>query len=1741
MKTSIAFLFGIISLSVLADPGERPPKPVGSAPVLNIDFNTSIAGQVNSLQNTFFEKKIVHKPAYFVNTYVGNFQTSFTIDLPKNDFFSKGLVFNYNSGMNQNLGYGVGFSLNLPKIILKNKKYYFKSSSPNELVEVKNDISITGRIAKIESALNKKIIIKKYFRLKDEENFSLFVEHQEGILQLMLDGQSNYFDKEGNLVTKISPSGRVMTLSFEDQRLISISSPSEKWQMAISYRETETEYKYIDGQFVRVPKGINDIIVRQNLSSRSYSFTYQGNLLTNVKKEGALHVVFNAEYKTQQGKVTQEPFLDREIGKKAILFKNKDKTVQFEKIIENSGKSTFELDLNGDFITDEVTLRTSEDEGTVKKAYEQFRQEALKGSDCDEERCRMNAAKWETVKNRLSAFLNSQKMNVSVRLGIFSNGQYQLQSDPSLSMSFDISLIGSFRVYSNERSQLTSQFNQVRTFRFLDINNDGKKDLILFNNDEEKKFVEANQDQDITVLSAFNFVNRPQEDNIFKFKGSEPIAFLFKTDEVKLASLPVKEKEDIYFIPNVSFWERSYPGIKINSQSMVFDYNKDGYSDIMTGRTVYLLGDNNEIRTKELTDNELKALFNISNLTVADLKRTHYGLIDMDGDGVWETYIASNSYVHPIDRRLHILTGDLDIAAERPSDTPVIVSLKSTYGGLVKVDYQYTDGAYVVKKVSHILDDINQNNWEEEYSYEGSRWHTQKNIFLGFKKSSVVTKLFSNRDKKLIGSKKTRVSEYDLDDQNGPVFYLSRARYAGRVLNEKKFSGMNLEKEVKSNYINHVFPGYRSFSFLSKQVIHEIGKNDLTIQSGLPAYQYDIPTKERTRNESNGKSELSIIEKKIIDGMYLLKNTILTKANHLGEIRLLEKNFYNSSGFLIEKRAPVFTENFYYDDLGRMTYWHKSNGEKQTYEYIGSTNLAAAVTTNDLKINYAYTDIENNISQFQIDEASDKYNLNYTTDSILMQALKNGLVIFEQKMTGKKQFDAVVLDEKYQLKLDSFGRVASKTQFGDGDNLVLFERSYNEVDLPIQEYGPSFENTAFPFYAIETSYDSLGEVTYERKTDDQGEEIAEFSISKGLCSEKVTEIGFKEVLCKYGDGQVYSTYIPNEQAQFSYGFGKEIIGVQPFGITYIRNSNGDITKSLSSAWGNYSRFFDYSKNKIIYDSGVVEVFRPSGELQAFSNGLSESANFEMQLDYKKDLLRSINLTIGELKNNHYYQYNSSRVLVEKREFNTKWSYHLDSFDRVLTETIKDSRNSYSLNYARTNGLVTSVAPYISSISYSPLKKPSYIEFANGLTLELIYGPRGELLNYSMTKGAIVYYSANYNYRSDLKLVEQSVLTNSKLDVEISNYSYNNKFELAESPKLKNIQRDERGQVEKLGNASFSYHHGNLIKISTANQEITNFYANNNRFVGSLSNHDESFYRISADEVEVNGELQRLIVIEGIPVGLLHRGSFYPVIVDQKLSVVGLIEETGSGIKFLRTFDEWGNLTQVLGDQKIEQTVAFSYAGLLQNPLVDKIISKKVYFSETRVYSPELGQWLSTDSTVFWNPEVLVSIPGNWNPLLYANGDPVNFTDKSGRFVPVAIPAAAIAAVSAVEIVGNTTALSVLAAYGASKIAAFFGSRSQGEINDRFFGANGAWTRVGKKGLEYSMLGTSFELAGYVPKKDFTQLFKSNTGKLTLDYDYKDTTNGVFSLVVGKTFGKDMGDAVNLGLQVGDEIRSWGTK
>ena len=241
-----------------------------------------------------------------------------------------------------------------------------------------------------------------------------------------------------------------------------------------------------------------------------------------------------------------------------------------------------------------------------------------------------------------------------------------------------------------------------------------------------------------------------------------------------------------------------------------------------------------------------------------------------------------------------------------------------------------------------------------------------------------------------------------------------------------------------------------------------------------------------------------------------------------------------------------------------------------------------------------------------------------------------------------------------------------------------------------------------------------------------------------------------------------------------------------------------------------------------------------------------------------------------------------------------------------------------------------------------------------------------------------------------------------------NFEFNEKYKLDATPTAQ-FERDEYGRVIKIENVPLAWEGEDLHRVNLPDKDVVNFYGVSGTL--KMSCHlDDCFKIIDKDTIYYQGSLIKKINLQGRPIAVFIDDTVYPVVADHLGSIIGVLTAKGDRFIFRRKFGPWGEKTVKYftngeasdSDQEnelkdaalLEKQVAWSYAGLIENPLLSGT-EIELYWSKSRVYSPGIKAWLSADPVLRWNPNALLSKPGNWRPFEYASGNPVNFVDPSG--------------------------------------------------------------------------------------------------------------------------------------------------
>ena len=175
-------------------------------------------------------------------------------------------------------------------------------------------------------------------------------------------------------------------------------------------------------------------------------------------------------------------------------------------------------------------------------------------------------------------------------------------------------------------------------------------------------------------------------------------------------------------------------------------------------------------------------------------------------------------------------------------------------------------------------------------------------------------------------------------------------------------------------------------------------------------------------------------------------------------------------------------------------------------------------------------------------------------------------------------------------------------------------------------------------------------------------------------------------------------------------------------------------------------------------------------------------------------------------------------------------------------------------------------------------------------------------------------------------------------------------------------------------ASYGYNHNGQRCCKTVGSVRTDF-----TYVGSL------LARQKSDNLDMRFTYNTL----GIPVALWYNGSEYYYVRNLQNDIIGLIDSTGEWVVEY-SYDAWGKILNISGSlaATVGQNNPLRYRGYYYDN------ETGLYYVSSRYYHPELGRWISADTT-----DILDVQRDLYDKNLYAycDNNPVMRKDIGGTF------------------------------------------------------------------------------------------------------------------------------------------------
>lgn len=1636
------FILLLYSTSVLSrptniekDPNEgRETLPNVSVP--SIDFQNNSLETTKALAETYFEKRVVHRPRVEVNQYLGDLITSFSIALPKGFHSLSTLSFKYNSSQFLNHGYGIGISLDYPKI---DKDHFsgelkiMSSEHQGELV-MRPDLSLMAkeridRICKILGSSSENFN-KEFYLNRSGEDSSLYLKIFNANLvkyaQIKNNGETWIFDEEGMPERVLPLKQKGLKISSNNGILSKIVDLDSEWVAEFNYLEDRKVFRSYNGQFRESIVGLKNIEISQGAKSLSYDFKYIDEYLVKVSEKNSLKVLFAAQYKYPEGNsyAIKQEMTDIEksigsvIGYDAYLNK-----VKWHK--SNANEMEFYVDLNGDFYLDKVAINQAE---VISKANALSK----KYFPVINKRTRTYYPKqsFQDFKNELDSI--DQKITIS--FAVNENGTIVYREDPSLKISSNAVKVFDFSPEQKNYTEETEFGSWKITYfdaglklsmipKFVDVDNNGKKDLLFCDYDNDKKNqldLSGNfkgKSQNSMVMSYYNFYANPASDSFLK-NGKLKTAFLIYPDKKRLhEEYKKRTTKKLGTVFNASFLKKVdfTSSIPCNQNTITIDYNKDGISDLLTGNQVALMNESKDVIIINLNVLDLKKLILPPR---PDLRISEHPveLLDLKNDGTLEFVESLGTYVDYKSRELVYLKDYISFKVRRKSPVKLLFKEYVTFGGYAEINYQYIAGSSLVESIFFSPKTTKsaaaqkariQPSYKKVFNYEGQSFHDELNILLGHK---------SSKETLILGEKRSaKTTQFDQDLQDGPILFYWRARKNGRVLKQSLVdeSGKNL-MFLENKYLDSQFTdGNRAFSYLAESEKKTLGQGNGSLivknEHGQPVGDLFFSTR-TTRTITPSYERVKSTQLSLNEDFYLIEKNSEQESDHFGKKLTADRLYeYSLDGQLLKSRHGEKELVFSYDSYGRIARVQGENNYECHYQYFKNTPLILKISVGDRDLSYSYEDVTNFISSHQKGKNS-LYRYKWTTDEVLLEIKKNGTLFYRlTPIFAENAYSILSADVERKYSLDGFGRVVHVERKTSEGEVVEKSVILNAHDKIIKE------DLTTHSARIEKQYDGLGREILQSlsgEANDEGnpfvfKKVSHYSEAGGV--ERLENLTAKDHLKSYTgfseDGEINSIASPLENIHFNLNALGQIVGVREIGALY----EYDLYSNIASTEGTQSEFM-WPKMKQKYSPLSGELSLTSGLIKKNSDGQviliknnSEVSSFEQRNIYQSGNLISRSMNFSEKEINDHFDYDDEDLLLKIQSQYLKKEFEYDEFERVKNEKIEGALSELKIDMTYDSGFVTSMAPFIKKITYNEAGALSTVEFENDAYAEFQYDifKKPIHLGFNLGYGTVqIDYNTNLGYGGQSKLytnVEYLGLLGQKEKT----YNYDKEFKLAKPAKLSKTSPGVHflgSNLKKVLNFEF-FHENDLISkiVNKEKGNFHNFVSADKKWMGlcpdNFKSLNECFIKMSNDEFISKGQYIRAIRVAGRILGVFYKSEFYPAITDHLGSVIALISPDGKKLAFERTYSEWGEKEKVIGDKELEKNIPWAYAGLIQHPFFDGEILQ----SETRIYIPSLGIWSSADNLVKWSPHSLKGLPGNWNPILYAGGDPVNNMDPSGHY------------------------------------------------------------------------------------------------------------------------------------------------
>lgn len=676
-----------------------------------------------------------------------------------------------------------------------------------------------------------------------------------------------------------------------------------------------------------------------------------------------------------------------------------------------------------------------------------------------------------------------------------------------------------------------------------------------------------------------------------------------------------------------------------------------------------------------------------------------------------------------------------------------------------------------------------------------------------------------------------------------------------------------------------------------------------------------------------------------------------------------------------------------YDKLDRMTEKEYADGTKETYKYDAVGNVSETISTSGAKTSYAYdnrnrntsiTDTFGNVTKFSYDESArltaredalgnitayaydDNGNITKTTyvdgNSVTSKYDARNRVISQKNQYGYETEYTYDGADRLTSVTDAYGNSYTYGYDGNGNLVTVTDAEEHVTTYTYDEVGRVSVVRNALGKTMEYTYDSVGNVTEFK---DYAGTVTKYSYDKMNQLVKKT-VGSDSTVYTYGKtGLLIEVTDASGSIQYEYDKYDRLSSktdVNGIKVSYTYDKSGRL-ESFDNGFGKtkyeydvldrVTRVIDRNGQATVYEYDAVgnrsAVRYPNGTAMTYTYDACQRLKEECITGAKGKVLAKYTYGIGKAGER------TSITEIDENGTETETTYKYDKLERLVKEIIERDGNKLTNEYTydKVSNRIAKETTVKGDITVLADTNLDEIEIVEGKTT-YVYNALNQLLSEQSAGRTITY---TYDVKGNL--IKQSGNKNIA-------YSYDKENHLLKAT----IQQGNSVTIESY---TYDYEGNRTSKIINENNKtwyVTDSSSGLAQVVAEIDDKGKEIASYTLGEERISVERDSKI-------------CYY--LFDGHGNVRGLADSKGT-VSDTYSYDAYGNLLEKQGNTQND----FLYTGEQYNA------NTGLYYLRARYMNPSTGTFISMDSY-----QGSIYDPVSLHKYLYANANPVKYTDSSG--------------------------------------------------------------------------------------------------------------------------------------------------